>query len=242
MAILNTFQRKENKYLISKEQQKALLAMIGDHLIIDEYGESTISNIYLDTPQHYLIRESIDVTEDDKPYKEKVRIRAYGIPGADDNTFIELKKKFKGIVYKRRITTTLAKAERYLKEGVLPEDSQIMREIDWTMKKYGMPAPSIMVFYERLGYFDKDQPCIRITFDRNTRYRMDDLSYEYGTGGKLLFTDDTRIMEIKASGAYPLWLADALDRLNIRKQSFSKVATAYRKDMKEESMPAVMTA
>ena len=233
MAILNTFQRKENKYLISKQQQESLLKLIGSHLVKDEYGESTVSNIYLDTPQHYLIRESIDVTEDKRPYKEKVRIRAYNIPEAQDNVFIELKKKFKGIVYKRRLTTTLAKAERYLKEGVLPEESQIMREIDWKMKKYGMPQPSIMVFYERLGYFDKDQPCIRITFDRNTRYRMDDLSYEYGSGGKLLFADDTRIMEIKASGAYPLWLVNALDSLDIRKQSFSKVATAYRKAFKE---------
>ena len=87
-----------------------------------------------------------------------------------------------------------------------------------------------MVFYERKGWYDKDQPCIRITFDRNTRYRTDDLSYDYGMGGHLLFSDDTRIMEIKASGAYPLWLVNALESLGIRKQSFSKVATAYRKD------------
>ena len=228
MAILDTFQRKENKYLISKQQQEALLGIIGSHLSEDEYGESTVCNIYLDTPEHYLIRESIDVTEDKRPYKEKIRIRSYGVPKAQDNVFIELKKKFKGIVYKRRITTTLMKAERYLKEGILPEESQIMREIDWTMKKYGMPQPSYMVFYERLGFFDKEQSCLRITFDRNTRYRSDDLSFEFGSGGKLLFADDTRIMEIKASGAYPMWLVEALDSLNIRKQTFSKAAAAYK--------------
>lgn len=238
MEILSTFQRKENKYLISGQQQEALLETIGQRLMKDEYGESTVSNIYLDTPEHYLIRESIDVTEDRRPYKEKIRIRAYDIPQAQDDVFIELKKKFKGIVYKRRLTTTLAKAERYLKEGILPEESQIMREIDWTMKKYGMPQPSIMVFYERLGYFDKEQPCIRITFDRNTRYRTDDLSYEYGSGGKLIFTDDTRIMEIKASGAYPLWLVESLDSLDIRKQTFSKVAAAYKKEFKETACRA----
>ena len=230
MENLYTFKRKENKYLITPQQHKLLLDMIGSHLKEDEFGESTICNIYLDTPTNYLIRQSIEVTEDDLPYKEKLRIRSYGIPGENDKVFIELKKKFKGIVYKRRIATTLAKAESYLKEGKLPEESQIMKEIDYTMKKYGRPAPSMMVFYERKAWFDKDQPSLRITFDRNTRYRAEDLSYEYGMSGKLLFTDDTRIMEIKACGAYPQWLVEALDALKIRKQSFSKIATAFKKE------------
>ena len=233
MSSRDTFHRKENKYLISSAQQAAFLEMIKDHIQEDEFGESTVCNIYLDTPSRWLIRESIDVTEDDRPYKEKLRIRAYGIPGAQDNVFIELKKKFKGIVYKRRVCTTLEKAIDYLRGGDLPEDSQIMREIDFTMKKYGYPQPFMMVFYERMGYFDKEQPCIRITFDRNTRYRAEDLSYEYGSGGRLLFTDDTRILEIKASGAYPLWLVEALENLDIRKVSFSKIATAYKKENSE---------
>ena len=229
-----TFKRKENKYLITPQQQSALLEMTGEHLREDEFGESTVCNIYLDTPSNHLIRESIAVTEEDRPYKEKLRIRAYGIPEKDDKVFIELKKKFKGIVYKRRIATTLSKAESYLKEGRLPEESQIMKEIDYTMRRYGMPQPSAMVFYERKAWFDKDQPSLRITFDRNTRYRMDDLSYEYGSSGKLLFPDDTRILEIKACGAYPLWLCRALEDLDIRKQTFSKIATAFKKEYYKE--------
>ena len=98
----------------------------------------------------------------------------------------------------------------------------------------GCPQPSAMVFYERKAWFDKDQPSLRITFDRNTRYRMDDLSYEYGSSGKLLFPDDTRILEIKACGAYPLWLCRALEDLDIRKQTFSKIATAFKKEYYKE--------
>lgn len=223
-----TFQRKENKYLITPAQHEAFLKLAAEHLKADKYAKSTVCNIYLDTPTHYLIRESIDVTEEDRPYKEKLRIRTYGSAGPDSTVFIELKKKFKGIVYKRRVETTLRKAEAYLKEGRLPEEGQIMKEIDFAMRKYGWPEPSIMVFYERTSWFDRDEPCIRITFDSNTRYRTEDMDFELGSCGHLLFKDDTRILEIKVPCAYPLWLTEALDSLGIRKQSFSKVATAYK--------------
>ena len=225
-----TFRRKENKYLITPEQQNSLLSIIENHLTDDPYGESTVCNIYLDTPSHFLITESIDVTEEGRPYKEKLRIRSYGIPSEDSNVFLELKKKYKGIVYKRRIQTTPSKLRDYMKNKVCPEESQIMREIDFAMKRYEWPKPSIMIFYERKGYFGKEDDTLRITVDRNTRYRTDDLAYEYGTGGRLLFKDDTRILEIKAVNAYPMWLAEALDGLGIRKQTFSKVAAAFRAD------------
>ena len=225
-----TFRRKENKYLITPEQQEALFALIGSHFTDDPYGESTVCNIYLDKPSHFLIGESIDVTEEGRPYKEKLRIRTYGIPSEGSKVFLELKKKYKGIVYKRRIQTTPAKLDDYLDNRVCPEESQIMREIDFAMKRYEWPKPSIMIFYERKGYFGKEDDTLRITVDRNTRYRTEDLSFEYGSGGRLFFGDDTRILEIKAVNAYPLWLVEALNSLGIRKRTFSKVATAFRMD------------
>ena len=223
-----TFRRKENKYLITPAQQEALLDVIKEHLKDDPYGESTVCNIYLDTPSHFLIGESIDVTEEGRPYKEKLRIRSYGIPNEGSEIFLELKKKYNGIVYKRRIKTSPEKLKSYLDGGAQPEDSQIMREIDFAMRRYGWPKPAIMIFYERKGYFCIDDPMLRITVDRNTRYRTDDLSYGYGSGGRLLFKDDTRILEIKAVNAYPMWLVGALCSLGIKKQTFSKVAMAFK--------------
>lgn len=223
-----TFRRKENKYLITPAQQDALTDLIKEHLTDDPYGEKTVCNIYLDTPSHFLIGESMDVTEEGRPYKEKIRVRCYGLPGKDSEMFLELKKKYKGIVYKRRICTTPEKLESYLKGGRQPEDSQIMREIDFTMRRYGWPKASMMIFYERKGYFCKDDPSLRITIDRNTRYRTDDMSFDYGSGGRLMFKDDTRILEIKAVNAYPMWLVEALNALGIRKQTFSKAATAFK--------------
>ena len=47
-----------------------------------------------------LIRASLE-----KPaYKEKLRLRSYGVTEPGGEVFLELKKKYKGIVYKRRIT------------------------------------------------------------------------------------------------------------------------------------------
>ena len=101
------FKRLEKKYLITKEQYEALVLALSEHIVSDEYGKSTINNIYFDTPDYRLIRASIE-----KPtvYKEKLRIRSYGIPEADSNVFVELKKKYKGIVYKRRVDMTYEEA------------------------------------------------------------------------------------------------------------------------------------
>ena len=230
MATLYTFKRKENKYLITPDQQELLLERIGNRLTVDPYGDKTVCNIYLDTPDFHLIRTSIEATEEDRPYKEKIRLRAYRLPEPSSEVFLELKKKYKGIVYKRRLSAPMEIMESCLKEGRLPEDSQIARELDWTMRRYGWPRPKIMIFYERAGYFGAEDPLLRITLDRNSRYRMDDLSFDYGSGGRLILGCDTRILEIKAAYAYPLWLAEALDDLKIRKTTFSKAATAYKKE------------
>ena len=92
------FARIEKKFLLRPEQYKALRAVFDEKMAQDAYGRHTILNIYLDTPDYELTRESIE-----KPiYKEKVRLRAYGMPKEDDKVFLEIKKKYKGVVYKRR--------------------------------------------------------------------------------------------------------------------------------------------
>lgn len=65
-------------------------------------------------------------------YKEKLRVRSYGIPGESSSVFVELKKKYDGIVYKRRVTMALTEVEPFLC-GLLPpaQFGQIGREINW---------------------------------------------------------------------------------------------------------------
>lgn len=218
------FKRIEKKYRITTQQKEALLAIVGKHLKPDEYGKSTICSIYLDTPNYRLIRNSIEAIS----YKEKIRLRSYGVPKENTKVFLELKKKYKGVVYKRRISMTLKQAMDYLENGVRPEESQIMREIDYSMKFYDHPTPSIYIAYEREAFYAEDIPSLRITFDSNVRYRGDNLLLQYGDDGKKLIKDNELLLEIKTDGAMPLWLSSALTECGILPSSFSKCGTAYQ--------------
>ena len=114
--IQTVFERKEVKYIISGAQRKAMLKDMEGRMQPDQYGLTTICNIYFDTPDSRLIRESIE-----KPlYKEKLRLRTYGVPDESTPAFIELKKKFEGIVYKRREILPYAEAMRFLTERAEP--------------------------------------------------------------------------------------------------------------------------
>lgn len=222
----SVFERKEIKYPISREQHDGLLSLLGDRIKADDHGLTAICNIYFDTPDSRLIRESIE-----KPlYKEKLRLRTYGVPDESTPAFIELKKKFEGIVYKRREILPYAEAMRFLTEGAEPSrDSQIFRELKWTLDFYGSLVPAMVLCYDRIAYFAPEDPEIRITFDSDIRYRTEDLDLMLGDHGEHLPEGDDYIMELKISGAMPLWLSHALDELKIYPGSFSKYGTAYKK-------------
>ena len=153
---ISIFKRVEKKYLLTLEQHKDFMALIGDKIIPDEHGKSTIQSLYLDTPDFRLIRASIDAKGyKESVYKEKLRLRSYGVPNDDSKVFLEIKKKFKGVVYKRRVSMRMAEAINYLENGVKPKDSQIMREIDYAMHYYGQPKPAALLCYEREAYWSK---------------------------------------------------------------------------------------
>lgn len=230
------FKRVEKKYRISLLKKDALLSEIGAYLVPDSHGKSTICSLYLDTPDHLLIRNSITAVS----YKEKLRLRSYGIPREDGKVFLELKKKYKGVVYKRRISMTLAEAERYIYSGVRTENSQIMREIDYAMQFYRHPKPAMMIACEREAFYVTDLPNLRLTFDTAIRYREhglsidDGLTTSHGADGTKIIPDDTVLLEIKTDGAMPLWLSHALSELQIYPASFSKYGTAYLQTLSKE--------
>ena len=107
------FKRIEKKYLLSEERYESLFLRIGPHLTQDAFGRSTVMSLYLDTDYHRIIRNSLEAED----YKEKLRLRSYGTAGADSTVFLEIKKKYGGVVYKRRAAMTLSEAERYLRRG-----------------------------------------------------------------------------------------------------------------------------
>ena len=87
MSDIMIFKRYEKKYRLNKDEYSALLSIIRDKLVPDKYGVNTICSLYLDTPDFLLIRNSIDAVS----YKEKLRLRSYGIPNADKKIFFEIK-------------------------------------------------------------------------------------------------------------------------------------------------------
>ena len=192
-----TFKRYEKKYLVTQQQYNALAKVFAARMVPDRFAESTISNIYYDTPDFRLIRRSLD-----RPaYKEKLRLRTYRTPEADTEAFVEIKKKYDHIVYKRRVAMTYSEAQAYLDGGAAPEQSQISREIDWFLHFYKGIQPAMCICYDRLALFDKYQPELRVTFDSGIRWRMDDLDLSSGSAGEQLLPHDTCLMEIKIPGA-----------------------------------------
>jgi hypothetical protein len=221
------FRRVEKKYRITPIQRARLLELVGERLTPDKHGKSTVCSLYLDTPDFLLIRNSIDA----KAYKEKLRIRSYGTPSNDSKVFFEIKKKYKGIVYKRRASMTLAEARKYVNGGAPPFESQIIAEIDYAMRYYRHPAPAMLVACEREAFYSAENADLRLTFDSDVRYRTCDLSLASGADGTPI-ADGEIILEIKTGGAMPLWLAHALDACSIYPSSFSKYGTAYLRELK----------
>lgn len=231
---IDTFKRYEIKYLLDEKQYRELRGATSDRLVPDQYGKSTISNIYFDTPDYRLIRASLE-----KPvYKEKLRLRSYKTPGADDTVFIELKKKYKGIVYKRRIDLPLSEAESYLYDRKpIAEPTQISREIDWVLDFYPQLGPATALFYDRTALYDKLDENFRVTFDSRLLARQSGLRLSDGPGGIALIAPDQRLMEIKTVGAIPLWMAKLLDELKIYPTSFSKYGCAYQLALQSNTLP-----
>ena len=219
MVNVQTFSRMEKKYMITPEKKELLLSLMGGRLHPDPHGRSTISSLYLDTPDFRIIRRSLER----EVYKEKLRIRTYG----GEKVFFEIKKKYKGTVYKRRESMTYGETMEYVFGGDLPRTSQIMQEIDYLMDFYGKPKPVMLVSYERDAYFAPDEDNLRITFDTDVRYRSHDLDLTYGTYGKVITEPDSVIMEIKTEGAMPLWLARILSETKTYPGRFSKYGRSY---------------
>lgn len=225
------FKRIEKKYIVDEPTYEKLIKKLDGHFVKDRYYKSTICNIYYDTPSHQLVRNSIE-----KPvYKEKLRVRSYGVPNDEDMVFVELKKKYKGVVYKRRIEMTLAQTRDFFAGKDVPHDNpQIENELKYFLKFYEGIAPAMYLSYDRLAYCGAEDPSLRLTFDTHILYREEQKELDNGIWGKELLPAGMRVMEIKIPNAMPLWLSSILDELEIYPASFSKYGTAYLNEFSEK--------
>ena len=196
--------RYEMKYIMSPEQTEYFKESVKDYMKIDKFGLTSIASLYYDTPNYRLIRTSVEKP----PFKEKIRLRSYGIATDTSPVFLELKRKAYGIVYKRRVQSTIPLVKKFFSED----------------KKY-----KISLDY-RIAYFQPDGD-LRLTIDHNPRYRYDDLDLRVSMNGNSLLKDGYTILEVKVQQAVPLWLSDILTKGKIYKGSFSKYGEAYRQQL-----------
>ncbi len=232
MAI-EVFNRREIKYLISQAQfekmfQEAKKHMNSDRFNLDDRTYS-IHNVYFDTDNDFFIRTSLE-----KPvYKHKIRLRSYGKVADNGSVFLEIKKKYKGIVNKRRASVYLNSVTEYVEKGITPADKnlnrQVFNEIDYIFKTYPGLRPKVFISYDRFAFFEKGNKDFRLTFDTNIRTRRKDLRLDIDSYGNLLLDEGCWIMEAKAFNAFPLWFAKCLSENNIYSTSFSKYGKEYLK-------------
>lgn len=218
------FKRYEMKYRLTKAQRDLLLECMKEYMIPDEHGKNTTLSLYMDTPDFLLARRSMEHPD----YKEKLRIRSYGVANKNSTVFIELKKKCDGIVYKRRASMKEERMEQYIEEGIAPMDTQIMHELEFAIQRYEGLRPAILLCYDREAFYAKDDHDFRITFDENILWRDTDVNLTSGIYGERLIDEDTVLMEVKVANAIPLWLVKFMSGQHIYRSSFSKYAAAYR--------------
>ncbi len=226
MAAQLVFKRYEMKYMLSLEQKAKLLAAMEPYMKLDKYGRTSIRNLYYDTDSYLLIRRSIE-----KPkYKEKLRVRSYGRANPDSTVFVELKKKYNSVVYKRRIAMEEKQAMEWLniREGGMKEPGQISAEVEYFLEYYKDLHPVVFLSYEREAYYMRDKSDLRVTFDDSILVRQENLTLESEPYGIPILPEGMVLMELKCSGGLPLWLTELLSKEKIYKTSFSKYGTAYK--------------
>ena len=226
MPFQAVFKRYELKYMLTLDQKKKIQAAMSPYMELDKYGRTTIRNIYVDTDNYRLIRRSIE-----KPaYKEKLRIRSYSQATSESTVFVELKKKYENVVYKRRLPLSEGDAMAWVfREKPCPVNTQISREIDYFIDFYEKLKAAVFLSYEREAYYDKEGGDFRVTFDDNILCRQSDVSLCSSVYGTPILPCGKVLMELKCSYGIPIWMAEALSREQIYKTSFSKYGTAYEK-------------
>ncbi len=230
MAI-EIFNRHEIKYLITQEQFERLMELVPQYMSADKFNRNgkpySINNVYLDTDTDELIRTSLQ-----KPvYKEKLRIRSYGPATEDSPVFFEIKKKYMGLVNKRRTALSLSQLNDYLEKGIIPEDekinAQVFREIDYMMKRY-QAYPKVYLSYSRFAFFAEKDSDFRMTLDTDILARRENVRIDAPEAGISLLPQGFWLMEAKAYKSFPLWFVNFLSENGIKQISFSKYGTEYR--------------
>ena len=181
------------------------------------------------------------------------------VPGAAAAlpVFFGIKKKFKGIVYKRRLALTLSTALAFvsglpyeqacarwpLSDAALaaaalsPVTRQIARELEAAMDRWLPLVPSMGIACDRVAWAYRPEMFQEREgdelFDSELRITFDDcLEYldrhRFRSPWRPIIESSESVMEIKSAGPYPPWLVEVLSAERIYPASFTKYGNAYQ--------------
>lgn len=171
--------------------------------------------------------------------------------------FFGIKKKFKGIVYKRRLALTLPAALAFvsglpyeqacarwpLSDAALaaaalsPATRQIARELEAAMDRWLPLVPSMGIACHRVAWAYRPEMLEEREddelFDSELRITFDDcLEYLdchcFHSPWRPIIESSESVMEIKSAGPYPPWLVEVLSAERIYPASFTKYGNAYQ--------------
>jgi hypothetical protein len=226
------FERYEQKYLLNDFQYHAVLKVLGEFIRPDEYGPSTIYSVYYDNDNFEIARK----VSGKSAYKEKLRLRSYGIPHPGDTVYLELKKKLNGITYKQRIPLPFTGTGQCLDLRTADvHHNYTFDEIQWFLRSYN-PFPQFMISYDRTAFRGRENSALRVTFDSNIRCGTAGLDFSPDPCETPLLDTDACLMEVKVDTAIPLFFSACLSGLNIFPVSFSKYLRAYENLLNENML------
>lgn len=230
MAI-EVFTRREQKYLITKQQYQALIKKLNYRMRPDLNGidgRYTVTSLYFDNEDRDIYYE----TKNRLRFRQKLRLRVYDDTDINGTAFFEVKQKHNKVVNKRRMILPLQEAYRYLsyspgesREGYETSNTQVLREIDHFRWLYQL-EPEMIVSYDRHALHEIDNPDLRITFDFNMRTRNDNFAVEDGPYGDNFVDTDLVILEVKVDDSVPLWLTRILQEVQCDQRGASKFCTS----------------
>lgn len=232
------FNRYELKYIVNKALYKELLQALQGHVFMDKHGDQDgyymVMNLYYDTADHLFFNETVNRQQ----FRQKLRLRGYNHINRDSNVFLEIKKKYRGVVYKRRTLLKLPEAYAFLADTLSKKDyslydasnTQILGEVDF-LKQFYQLEPKVIVSYDRQAFQGIHEEDLRVTFDRNLLKRETDLRIESRSDGELFMDPSLYVLEVKVNDRIPLWLSHILNDFQCWRQGYSKYTSSYNSDL-----------
>ena len=223
--------RCEIKYLLAGAQRDALTELLGRRMAPDVFPEYLVQNFYYDTDAWDAARASLN----QPAYKEKLRLRCYGVPAGGSALYLELKRKYKGVVSKRRVSLPAGEYAPGRAGALLALDnSQAAREMAFYLQR-GPIKEKAFLAYQRRAYVGLGGENLRVTLDTDIRFRPDRLDFHHPDAGQRVLPSDMAVLEVKTPDNIPLWLSRALCGARLYPVPYSKYGVCYVKYVHERT-------